>query len=44
MPVEKGRVARHRWTINGTGRIVRRAERVGGDTLLAQIVRLVGEA
>jgi Cu+-exporting ATPase len=31
-------------TINGTGTIVLRADRVGGDTLLAQIVRLVGEA
>jgi Cu+-exporting ATPase len=31
-------------TVNGTGSIVMRAERVGGDTLLAQIVRLVGEA
>jgi Cu+-exporting ATPase len=31
-------------TINGTGSIIMRAERVGGDTLLAQIVRMVGEA
>jgi Cu+-exporting ATPase len=31
-------------TVNGTGTIVLRAERVGGDTLLAQIVRMVGEA
>jgi Cu+-exporting ATPase len=31
-------------TINGTGGFVMRAERVGRDTLLAQIVRLVGEA
>ena len=31
-------------TVNGTGTFVMRAERVGADTLLAQIVRLVGEA
>jgi Cu+-exporting ATPase len=31
-------------TVNGTGTFVMRAERVGTDTLLAQIVRLVGEA
>jgi Cu+-exporting ATPase len=31
-------------TLNGTGALVIRAERVGADTLLAQIVRLVGEA
>ena len=31
-------------TINGTGTLVMRAERVGADTLLAQIVRMVGEA
>jgi Cu+-exporting ATPase len=31
-------------TINGTGALVMRAERVGNDTLLAQIVRLVSEA
>jgi Cu+-exporting ATPase len=31
-------------TINGTGSLVMRAERVGRDTLLAQIVRVVGEA
>ena len=31
-------------TINGTGALVMRAERVGADTLLAKIVRLVAEA
>ena len=31
-------------TINGTGALVIRAERVGADTLLAQIVRMVSEA
>jgi len=31
-------------TVNGTGGFVMRAERVGGDTLLGQIVRLVAEA
>jgi P-type Cu+ transporter len=31
-------------TINGTGTIVMEARRVGKDTLLAQIVRMVGEA
>jgi Cu+-exporting ATPase len=31
-------------TVNGTGTFLMRAERVGGDTLLAQIVRMVGEA
>jgi P-type Cu+ transporter len=31
-------------TVNGTGSLLMRAERVGADTLLAQIVRLVGEA
>jgi Cu+-exporting ATPase len=31
-------------TVNGTGSVVMRAERVGADTLLAQIVRMVSEA
>ncbi len=31
-------------TINGTGSFVMRAERVGSETLLAQIVQLVGQA
>jgi len=31
-------------TVNGTGRFVMRAERVGSETLLAQIVRMVSEA
>src|SRR5262249_6437277 len=31
-------------TVNGTGSLLMRAERVGSETLLAQIVRLVGEA
>jgi Cu+-exporting ATPase len=31
-------------TVNGTGTIVIRAERVGSDTLIAQIVRMVSEA
>jgi Cu+-exporting ATPase len=31
-------------TVNGTGTLVMEAERVGSDTLLAQIVRMVGDA
>jgi Cu+-exporting ATPase len=45
IPVEKepgGRVTGG--TVNGTGGFVMRAERVGADTLLAQIVRMVGLA
>ena len=45
IPVEKGPAARVTGgTVNGTGGFVMRAERVGADTLLAQIVRMVGEA
>ena len=31
-------------TVNGKGRFIMKAERVGSDTLLAQIVRMVSEA
>ena len=31
-------------TVNGTGAMIMRAERVGGETLLAQIVKMVAEA
>lgn len=31
-------------TVNGTGSLVMRAERVGAETMLAQIVKMVGEA
>ncbi len=31
-------------TVNGTGGFLMRAERIGADTLLSQIVRMVGEA
>jgi Cu+-exporting ATPase len=45
IPVEKGPEARVTGgTVNGTGGFVMRAERVGADTLLAQIVRMVAEA
>jgi P-type Cu+ transporter len=45
VPVEKDKDARVTGgTVNGTGTVVIRAERVGGDTLLAQIVRMVSEA
>jgi Cu+-exporting ATPase len=45
LPVEKGAGDRViGGTINGTGGILMRAERVGSDTLLSQIVRLVSEA
>jgi Cu+-exporting ATPase len=45
MPVEKGvgeRVVGG--TVNGTGSFVMQADRVGADTLLAQIVRMVSDA
>jgi Cu+-exporting ATPase len=45
MPVEKTAGAKVTGgTVNGTGGLVMRAERVGGDTLLSQIVRMVSEA
>jgi Cu+-exporting ATPase len=45
MPVEKSAGARVTGgTINGTGSFVLRAERVGQETVLGQIVRMVGEA
>jgi len=45
MPVEKGPNARVIGaTINGTGSFIMRAERVGSDTLLAQIVNMVARA
>jgi Cu+-exporting ATPase len=45
IPVEKGPGGRViGGTINGTGTLVMRAERVGSETLLAQIVRMVSEA
>jgi Cu+-exporting ATPase len=45
IPVEKGPGGRViGGTINGTGTLVMRAERVGNETLLAQIVRMVSEA
>ncbi len=45
MPVEKVKGSRLTGgTVNGTGGLVMRAEKVGRDTVLAQIVRMVGEA
>jgi Cu+-exporting ATPase len=45
IPVEKTPDARVTGgTVNGTGSVIMRAERVGSDTLLAQIVRMVSEA
>ncbi len=45
LPVEKGPGAKVVGaTVNGTGSLVMRAERVGSETLLAQIVRMVAEA
>ncbi|HEX4642040.1 MAG TPA: heavy metal translocating P-type ATPase, partial [Candidatus Acidoferrales bacterium] len=45
IPVEKTTGARVTGaTVNGTGSLAIRADRVGSETLLAQIVRMVGEA
>ena len=45
IPVEKGPEDRViGGTVNGTGGLVMRAERVGSETMLARIVQLVGEA
>lgn len=45
LPVEKSAGSRVTGgTVNGTGGFVMRAEKVGSDTMLARIVRLVGEA
>ena len=45
IPVEKQAGSRITGaTVNGTGSLVMRAERVGAETLLAQIVRMVSEA
>ncbi len=45
IPVEKGAGDRVTGgTVNGTGTFVMQAERVGADTLLAQIVQMVSEA
>ncbi|HVC46014.1 MAG TPA: heavy metal translocating P-type ATPase [Terracidiphilus sp.] len=45
IPVEKDKGARvTAGTVNGTGGFVMRAERIGADTLLAQIVKMVSAA
>jgi Cu+-exporting ATPase len=45
IPVEKSKGARVTGaTVNGTGSLVMQADRVGSETLLAQIVRMVAEA
>jgi len=45
IPVEKDKDAKvTAGTVNGTGGFAMRAERVGADTLLAQIVKMVSEA
>ena len=45
IPVEKDNDAKvTAGTVNGTGGFVMRAERIGADTLLAQIVKMVNEA
>ena len=45
IPIEKDATAKvTAGTVNGTGGFVMRAERIGADTLLAQIVKMVSEA
>ena len=45
IPIEKDAEAKvTAGTVNGTGGFVMRAERIGADTLLAQIVKMVSEA
>jgi Cu+-exporting ATPase len=45
MPVEKSKGSKVTGgTVNGNGSFIMRAEKVGSDTLLAQIVRMVSEA
>jgi P-type Cu+ transporter len=45
MPVEKGQGSKVTGgTVNGTGSFIMQAEKVGDDTLLAQIVRMVSDA
>jgi Cu+-exporting ATPase len=45
IPVEKGTGDKLvGGTVNGTGGLIMRAERVGADTMLAQIIRMVSEA
>ena len=45
IPVEKEEGAKLTGaTVNGTGSLLMKAERVGGDTMLSQIVRMVAEA
>jgi len=45
IPLEKDKDAKvTAGTVNGTGGFVMRAERIGADTLLAQIVKMVSEA
>jgi Cu+-exporting ATPase len=45
IPIEKEATAKvTAGTVNGTGGFVMRAERIGADTLLAQIVKMVSEA
>jgi P-type Cu+ transporter len=45
IPVEKSKGSKVTGgTVNGTGSVVMKAERVGSETLLAQIVRMVSDA